>query len=370
MRVICLRSAPDAADQRRRGDGGAGALRGRSRGVRSRRTGTASALPSATAPARRSCRATPRSSPQCSPSCKRDQVFGRAVKVDVASHSTHMDPLVPELVSGLSDLEPRPSSVAVYSTVDAASRSEAAWDGVYWGRNLRQPVRFADDRAAHGGGRHRHLHRSRPPPDAPDERDRGRRTRWPPAGGPPLAPSRSCRSAQSLLASLGALWADGHPVRWEALFPDRHLPTGAPAALPVAARAALGRGRATGAARWCRRRPKALDDTLQAWLHVTSWVPAPLPPPDARRPHWLVVGTDDDGAAAVGAALADLDLDVHRLPSAAAAARGSASGRPTAAAAWRSSCSSPRMPPPSTSSQPCRTCRGPDALDRRPGCGG
>ena len=251
--------------------------------------------------------------------CKRDQVFGRAVKVDVASHSTHMDPLVPELVSGLSDLVPRASAVALYSTVDAASRSDAAWDGVYWGRNLRQQVRFAETvRRMVADGIDTFIEVGPHPTLLTSVTEAGEPGGLPPVGLPSLR--RGLPERQSLLASLGALWADGHPVRWEALFPDRsyrrvRLPLypwqrerhWAEAAQPVPPGGA--------------RRPKALDDTLQAWLHVTSWVPAPLPPPEALGRTWLVVGTDADGASALDTALADLNLTVHRLPSAEAAAR-------------------------------------------------
>jgi len=69
-------------------------------------------------------------------------VFCRRVKVDVASHSPQMDPLRPELVAGLAGLQPRAGSIPIFSTVTGAVTDGHDLDADYWGRNLRQPVRF------------------------------------------------------------------------------------------------------------------------------------------------------------------------------------------------------------------------------------
>ncbi|MGK4008284.1 SDR family NAD(P)-dependent oxidoreductase, partial [Sorangium sp. So ce1036] len=71
------------------------------------------------------------------------EVFCRKVNVDYASHSAHMDELLPELASQLASLEPRPSTIPFYSTVTGALlRDDEALDGEYWCRNLRLPVRL------------------------------------------------------------------------------------------------------------------------------------------------------------------------------------------------------------------------------------
>ncbi len=69
-------------------------------------------------------------------------IFARQVKVDVASHSPQMDPLVPKLVDSLSQVRATPTRVDLYSTVDARKVDGAGLDKAYWGRNLRSPVRF------------------------------------------------------------------------------------------------------------------------------------------------------------------------------------------------------------------------------------
>ena len=73
---------------------------------------------------------------------QRDGVFCRLVRVDVASHSPQMEPLVPELVVALADVHPAAATVQMYSTVLGTRIDGTALDAAYWGRNLRQPVQF------------------------------------------------------------------------------------------------------------------------------------------------------------------------------------------------------------------------------------
>jgi acyl transferase domain-containing protein/NADPH:quinone reductase-like Zn-dependent oxidoreductase/NAD(P)-dependent dehydrogenase (short-subunit alcohol dehydrogenase family)/acyl carrier protein len=82
-------------------------------------------------------------------------VFARAVQVDVASHSPQMEgpaqALAAELAATASDacgpdrarpLVPREASVPILSTVLGRSAGGTEFDAEYWGRNMRQPVRF------------------------------------------------------------------------------------------------------------------------------------------------------------------------------------------------------------------------------------
>ena len=79
---------------------------------------------------------------------ERSGVFARLIMVDVASHSSQMDPLVADLVASQSDLRPRPAELALYSTVDAVRRIGPEFGAEYWGRNLRETVRFGETVAA------------------------------------------------------------------------------------------------------------------------------------------------------------------------------------------------------------------------------
>jgi surfactin synthase thioesterase subunit/acyl carrier protein len=71
------------------------------------------------------------------------RVFGRELRVDIAFHSPQMDPLVPELEAALADLIPSATAVPLYSTVVANVIEGQELDDRYWGRNLRDPFRFA-----------------------------------------------------------------------------------------------------------------------------------------------------------------------------------------------------------------------------------
>ncbi|MEQ9137702.1 MAG: SDR family NAD(P)-dependent oxidoreductase [Thalassobaculum sp.] len=66
------------------------------------------------------------------------------IRVDVAYHSPAMDPLRPRLVEALAGLAPRPGEVPIHSTVTAGRLDGVGFDAGYWGRNLREPVRFAE----------------------------------------------------------------------------------------------------------------------------------------------------------------------------------------------------------------------------------
>jgi acyl transferase domain-containing protein len=70
-------------------------------------------------------------------------LFGRAVKVDVASHSAMMDDLLDPLKDALVELRPRRGERRLYSTVTGEVIDGESLRGVYWARNLREPVQFA-----------------------------------------------------------------------------------------------------------------------------------------------------------------------------------------------------------------------------------
>jgi myxalamid-type polyketide synthase MxaE and MxaD len=75
---------------------------------------------------------------------ERREVFARRVRVDVASHSPHMDPLMPELEARLDGLRPQPTAVPLFSTVTGLTAAGPELDSTYWVRNLREPVLFAN----------------------------------------------------------------------------------------------------------------------------------------------------------------------------------------------------------------------------------
>ncbi|MCO1581859.1 SDR family NAD(P)-dependent oxidoreductase [Crossiella sp. SN42] len=66
--------------------------------------------------------------------------MARLVKVDVASHSALVEPVLPALAAELRGLRGRKPEIPFYSTVSEQPR----FDSGYWVANLRQPVRFAE----------------------------------------------------------------------------------------------------------------------------------------------------------------------------------------------------------------------------------
>ena len=146
-------------------------------------------------------------------------VFCRRVNVTVAAHSAQMDPLRPQLVAGLAGLGALAPAVPFVSTV-TGSVLEMPADADYWGRNLREPVRFADavrsvralgiDAFVEIGPHPVLLHALR-------------------AGAAPPAISavpsarREENEGETLLESYGALYAAGAQLDWSRLQPrGRH----------------------------------------------------------------------------------------------------------------------------------------------------
>jgi acyl transferase domain-containing protein len=72
----------------------------------------------------------------------------RLIDVDVASHTAHRDPILPDLADALAEVTgsvpAQGPSPVFYSTVAEDPRGHAAFDAAYWSDNLRRVVRFAD----------------------------------------------------------------------------------------------------------------------------------------------------------------------------------------------------------------------------------
>ncbi len=70
-------------------------------------------------------------------------IFTRALRVNYAFHSNEMAPFQDALTAELQTLSPSRATLPVYSTVTGAAIQGEAFDAAYWGRNVRQTVRFA-----------------------------------------------------------------------------------------------------------------------------------------------------------------------------------------------------------------------------------
>jgi myxalamid-type polyketide synthase MxaE and MxaD len=73
---------------------------------------------------------------------ERQNIFGRLVKVDVASHSPQMDPLRDDLLKLMEHVQPRKAEVPMHSTVKGDIVDGSELKAQYWVDNLREPVLF------------------------------------------------------------------------------------------------------------------------------------------------------------------------------------------------------------------------------------
>jgi acyl transferase domain-containing protein/acyl carrier protein/SAM-dependent methyltransferase/NAD(P)-dependent dehydrogenase (short-subunit alcohol dehydrogenase family) len=70
-------------------------------------------------------------------------VRAKLLPVDYAFHSGQMEPFRVEMAESVSGLRRQTPSIPIYSTVTGKQATNEDFDPNYWGRNIRQPVRFA-----------------------------------------------------------------------------------------------------------------------------------------------------------------------------------------------------------------------------------
>jgi len=146
-------------------------------------------------------------------------VFCQRVKVDVASHSTQMEPLLPELRAALRELAPVAGVIAMLSTVTAAAAFGPELSAAYWTANLREPVRFAQAIEALGAaGPTIFVEVSPHPILAPAIEETLRERGLPGAVVPSLR--RETDERRAMLEALGEVWVSGRDVALDALFPE------------------------------------------------------------------------------------------------------------------------------------------------------
>ncbi len=142
-------------------------------------------------------------------------LFCRKVQVDYASHSAHMDPLLPDLAAAFTDLASCASEVPLYSTVTGRPLDGDKLDGAYWCRNLRDTVRL--DRALEAliGDGHTVFVEVSPHPVLAMPLTSGSAD----ANGVVVGSlQRHHGTLSQLLRSLGALHAHGVEVDWAGVF--------------------------------------------------------------------------------------------------------------------------------------------------------
>jgi acyl transferase domain-containing protein len=146
-------------------------------------------------------------------------IFCKAVKVDVASHSPQMDDLSGELLEALDGMRPRAARIPLYSTVRGGLAQGLEMGPAYWVANLREPVLFStavDELMASG---HDLFIEISPHPILLGALQQASRH----SGKTALAlPSLRREEGERavLLGSLGALHTAGVAIEWNRLYPD------------------------------------------------------------------------------------------------------------------------------------------------------
>ncbi len=152
-------------------------------------------------------------------SLRQREIFCRWLSVNYAFHSPQMEPFQSEMAQVLRGFQPRPASLPIFSTVTGRVSNGRDFDVAYWGRSIRQPVRFA---AAVDGlveeGHDVFLELSPHPvlSGAISQilRHRGRE-------GVVLSSLRRGKEERAvLLGALGTLYILGQPVDWSGLYPS------------------------------------------------------------------------------------------------------------------------------------------------------
>jgi acyl transferase domain-containing protein/SAM-dependent methyltransferase/acyl carrier protein/NADP-dependent 3-hydroxy acid dehydrogenase YdfG len=69
--------------------------------------------------------------------------LAKILPVDYAFHSAQMEPFRAEMARAVSTLSVQAASVPIYSTVTGSRATDGEFNADYWGRNIRQTVRFA-----------------------------------------------------------------------------------------------------------------------------------------------------------------------------------------------------------------------------------
>jgi myxalamid-type polyketide synthase MxaE and MxaD len=151
-------------------------------------------------------------------SLESQDVSCRWVRVDVASHSPAMEPLLPELRQVLGGVRARPTALPLYSTVTGEPLGGERLDADYWARNLRQPVRFWPAIERLLADEHRVFVEVSPHPILLPALTQGLPAQ---KGDIALLPSMRRREDEQavLLESLGALYTRGIEADWSKLHP-------------------------------------------------------------------------------------------------------------------------------------------------------
>jgi acyl transferase domain-containing protein/acyl carrier protein len=219
------------------------------------------------------------------------EVFCRRVRVDVASHSSQMDPLLAELTQSLRDIQPRLAEIPLYSTTRGRIEDGAALDATYWSANLRHPVLFsgAMDQLSRDG--FNCFVEISPHPllvQAMEENCR--------AGGNQAIIAGSLRrdgsDSAEILNSLGLLYTSGRPIDFTKLYSSGRclrLPT-----YPWQRERHWIDTNSMHETLWPIAVPAASGSDESSHLYEPRWIETDPPQESSFCGLWIIVGVDDE----------------------------------------------------------------------------
>lgn len=149
---------------------------------------------------------------------ERREVFHRLLKVEVAYHSSQMDPLEADLLEALRSLAPRAERIPLYSSVTGERISGEELGASYWWRNMRGTVRFADAMRSLTAGAYKLYVEVGPHPVL--SQAIGESLRQAGVRGETVASlHREKPESRKMASALGALYSAGKTIDWNLISP-------------------------------------------------------------------------------------------------------------------------------------------------------
>ncbi|HVC89127.1 MAG TPA: type I polyketide synthase, partial [Acidobacteriaceae bacterium] len=156
-------------------------------------------------------------------------IYCRQIKVDVASHSAQVDPILPDLLVALSGVRPHLAEIPMLSTVTSEYAQKAGdppgdagtrLDADYWVENLRRSVLFAPAiKQLCADGKDVFIELSPHPILLPSIESCARAIN--PRAVAVASLRREKPACATMLAGLSALYAAGRQIDWRRLYPDQ-----------------------------------------------------------------------------------------------------------------------------------------------------
>jgi acyl transferase domain-containing protein/acyl-CoA synthetase (AMP-forming)/AMP-acid ligase II/thioesterase domain-containing protein/acyl carrier protein len=236
-------------------------------------------------------------------SLQRRRVPCRLLHVPGAGHCPQVEPARAALLAALQGLQPRPASCPIYSTVTGKGGDGLLFDAAYWGRNLRETVRFADAMQSLGEDGYDSFleispHTLLEGPMAQCLQARGQEGT--------VLPSLRLKEGECelMLSSLAKLYALGRPVDWATLYPHGGRCVRLPSYPWQRSRCWLEFDEQGPEPCAERTRELVLPETRDDWFYEVRWEPKALnttvpdlrPSSDGAQGTWLILA-DSGGIA-------------------------------------------------------------------------